>query len=115
MGHRTFTDADGVVWQVWDVHPQLAERRRGSRRANASQPAAQGSEKRSGADRRHRNEIRVPVRAGYEQGWLAFDSAVGSKRLAPIPPGWDMLPEDSLLALCHRSEDAPRARRRLIE
>ena len=115
MGHRTFIDADGVVWQVWDVHPQLAERRRGPRRVPPSRLAPDGRDHRTGVDRRHRTETRVPVRHGFEQGWLTFDSVVGSKRLAPIPDGWDALPEESLLDLWRRGEDAARIRRRLIE
>ena len=115
MGHRTFIDADGVIWQVWDVHPQLAERRRSSRRTLPSRLRAGEPDHRRGIDRRHRAEVRVPVREGYEDGWLTFDSVVGSKRLAPIPDGWDALPEQSLLDLWRRSEDAVRIRRRLIE
>ena len=115
MGHRTFIDADGVVWQVWDVHPQLAERRRGPRRVPPSRLGPNGRDQRTGVDRRRRAEVRVPVRQGYEHGWLTFDSVVGSKRLAPIPDGWEVLPEDSLLDLWRRGEDAARIRRRLIE
>lgn len=115
MGHRTFTDADGVIWQVWDVHPQLAERRRGARRIPPSRLGAGARDYRTGIDRRRRPEVRVPVREGYEHGWLTFDSDVGSKRLAPIPEGWDALPEDSLRDLWRRGEDAVRIRRRLIE
>lgn len=115
MGHRTFIDADGVIWQVWDVHPQLAERRRAARRAFPSRLGAGASDHRTGIDRRHRAEARVPVREGYEHGWLTFDSVVGSKRLAPIPDGWDALSEESLLDLWRRGEDAVRIRRRLIE
>jgi hypothetical protein len=115
MGHRTFTDADGVFWQVWDVHPQLAERRRQPRRILPSRLGESERDKRSGIDRRRRTEVRVAVRDGYEQGWLTFDSVVGSKRLAPIPDGWDALPENSLIDLWRRSVDAARVRRRLIE
>jgi hypothetical protein len=115
MGHRTFIDADGVVWQVWDVYPQLAERRRGPRRVPPSRLGPNGRDQRTGIDRRRRAEVRVPVRQGYEHGWLTFDSVVGSKRLAPIPDGWDSLPEHSLLELWRRGKDAARIRRRLIE
>ncbi|MFL5560085.1 MAG: hypothetical protein ACJ79K_01295 [Gemmatimonadaceae bacterium] len=115
MGHRTFHDVDGVVWQVWDVYPQLAERRRGARRAASSALTGGAEDHRTGVDRRRRHESRVPVREGYEHGWLAFDSPVGSRRLAPIPDGWTGFSEALLLALCQRGEDAGRARRRLIE
>lgn len=115
MGHRTFTDVDGVLWQVWEVHPQLAERRRTARRAFPPRLGDGIADHRTGTDRRRRHEVRVPVRDGYEQGWLAFDSVAGSRRLAPIPDGWDVLPEASLLALLRRGEVAARLRRRLIE
>jgi hypothetical protein len=115
MGHRSFIDADGVVWQVWDVYPQLAERRRGPRRVPPSRLGPNTRDLRTGVDRRRRSEVRVPVRQGYEHGWLTFDSVVGSKRLAPVPEGWDALPEHSLLELWRRGEDAARIRRRLIE
>lgn len=115
MGHRTFVDADGVMWKVWDVHPQLAERRRSARRATPSRLGAIARDLRAGVDRRRRQEVRVPVREGYEHGWLAFDSSVGSRRLAPIPPDWETLAESALLSLCNRGTDASRTRRRLIE
>lgn len=115
MGHRTFIDRDGVTWQVWDVHPQLAERRHNARRAPRSMLGPDRRDQRALADRRRRHEVRITVREGYEHGWLAFDSAAESKRLAPIPPDWDTLPDDSLIALCGRSVAASRTRRRLIE
>jgi hypothetical protein len=115
MGHRTFVDADGVTWQVWDVHPQLAERRRGPRRVPPSRLERGARDQRAGVERRHRSELRVPVRNGYEGGWLTFDSAIGSRRLAPIPPDWDSLPDTMLVALCAQGVDAMRTRRRLIE
>jgi hypothetical protein len=115
MGHRSFIDADGVVWQVWDVHPQLAERRRAARRVSPPRLGDGAEDHRTGADRRRRHEVRVPVREGYERGWLAFDSVTGSRRLAPIPDGWDALSEASLLDLWQRGEHVERLRRRLIE
>jgi hypothetical protein len=115
MGHRTFIDRDGVTWQVWDVYPQLAERRRVARRIPPSSLPAGARDQRSAGDRRHRHEVRVSVREGYEHGWLAFDSVAGSRRVAPIPAHWDALPDDSLIALCGRAVEAARTRRRLIE
>lgn len=108
-------DDDGVTWSVWDVHPQLAERRRHARRAASPKVAPDGREQRAGIERRRRHEARVAVRDGYERGWLAFDSVAGSRRLAPIPEHWDELPAEGLLALCRRGVDAVRLRRRLIE
>ncbi len=115
MGHRTFVDADGVTWKVWDVHPQLAERRRSARRSAPARLGAIARVLRAGIDRRRRTEVRIPVREGYEHGWLAFDSTVGSRRLAPIPPGWETLPDSRLLDFWMQGKDATRTRRRLIE
>ncbi|NUQ21270.1 MAG: hypothetical protein HOQ09_09955, partial [Gemmatimonadaceae bacterium] len=83
MASRTFVDFDGVTWQVWDVHPAMAERRMAQRRREAAQLAA--AKERRAAERRHRAETRVGVRPGFENGWLAFDSPLGLRRLAPIP------------------------------
>lgn len=115
MGHRSFTDSEGILWQVWDVHPQMAERRRSARRVRPPRLGDGAPDHRSGRDRRHRHEVRIPVRDGYEHGWLTFDSVAGSRRLAPIPDGWDALPEASLLDLWSRGEMVERLRRRLIE
>lgn len=113
MAHRIFVDIEGTRWQAWDVTPHLAERRHGERRAAAPAGAAAG-ERRS-TERRHRQEARVRIREGLEQGWLAFESVVGNKRLAPIPQGWESLPDSALESLCRAAMDAPRPRRRLIE
>ena len=115
MGHRTFVDADGVTWEVWDVHPQLAERRRSARRSAPPRLGAAARDLRAGVDRRRRVEVRVSVREGYQHGWLAFDSTAGSRRLAPIPFGWETLPDDRLLEFWKQGTDATRIRRRLIE
>ncbi|NUO64210.1 MAG: hypothetical protein HOQ11_06420 [Gemmatimonadaceae bacterium] len=111
MASRTFIDADGVSWQVWDVHPELAERRQTDRRRGATTPANE----RRAAERRRRAEKRVAVRPGFENGWLAFDSPLGLRRLAPIPHSWSNLPDGALAELCRSALDGGRPRRRLIE
>lgn len=113
MASRTFVDIDGVTWQVWDVHPELAERRMSQRRREAAQVAA--TKERRAGERRHRAEKRVAVRPGFENGWLAFDSSIGMRRLAPIPPQWSSLPDIVLAELCRQASEGPRSRRRLIE
>ncbi|HEX2780898.1 MAG TPA: hypothetical protein VHM30_15460 [Gemmatimonadaceae bacterium] len=112
MAHRIFVDTEGTRWQAWDVTPNLAERRHGERRGTMR--AAAMTDRRA-MERRHRHEARVRVREGLEQGWLAFESVVGNKRLAPIPQGWESLPDSALESLCRAASDAPRQRRRLIE
>ena len=74
MPHRTFTDQDGTVWEVWQVTPTSVKNAAG--------------------------EIRGAVEPGYEQGWLCFENKRGDKRrLLPIPAGWDNLSEARLDAL----------------
>lgn len=114
MASRTFMDAEGVTWQVWDVHPELAERRIAERRQEVNAPPTAASERRA-VERRHRAEKRVAVRPGFENGWLAFDSPIGMRRLAPIPPEWANLPDGLLAELCRQAMEGARSRRRLIE
>jgi hypothetical protein len=39
------------------------------------------------------------VSAGFENGWLSFETEGEKRRLAPIPPDWDTGPEPSLREL----------------
>jgi hypothetical protein len=129
--HRTFTDIEGVEWQVWDVRPSWswADRRHRDRRVSvwpsgalasdagrgeaAEFPDGARPERRHG-ERRGGAEGLLPVRRGYEEGWLTFESVVGRRRLTPIPLGWERLPELTLAELCRRSVRVS-ARPRLIE
>jgi hypothetical protein len=54
---------------------------------------------------------RVTIREHFRAGWLAFDSGVETRRLAPIPDGWEQLSDPELVALCERAEAAPRRRK----
>lgn len=56
MSHRTFTDANGRRWQVWDVLPHGAERRR-----QPSRREIPPTEQRSGVERRHPRDRRSAV------------------------------------------------------
>jgi hypothetical protein len=40
------------------------------------------------------------VSAGLEQGWLAFVSVQGKRRLAPFPASWESAPPEELERLC---------------
>jgi hypothetical protein len=129
VAHRTFRDAQGVEWQVWDVRPQWtwAERRRTDRRAAESgaahpsngqsaggeRPSGEGAERRL-SDRRGDGARQLVVRTGYEDGWLSFECAGQRRRLTPIPSGWELLPELTLAELCRRSLDVG-VRPRLVE
>lgn len=105
--YRRFADAAGVVWHVWEVDPREAERRRAMCRA-ANEAVAGGST----VHHRRRRESRVATRPGYENGWLAFASAEGTKRLVPVPPEWIALPDSALDELRRQAVDAERPRRR---
>lgn len=73
---RHFVDAQGVQWTVWPVHP-------------SPRPSAHSR-----------------LRGSYSQGWLAFESLVGKRRLSPIPPAWELLDDAALAALCGNAERA---------
>lgn len=103
MAHRTFPDAAGRAWDVWNVVPAAVERR-----ADASRSAHAGGE------RRRRSEPRVRLAAEFRDGWLAFQSGRERRRLAPVPGDWAQLSDAELLALLERST-APTRTRRLIE
>ena len=78
---RDFKDSDGNLWRVWDTRPTTSA-----------------------------------VRASYRDGWLTFelDAPVGRavrKRLAPIPAGWERMPDGELRRLCAEAkEESPRKR-----
>jgi hypothetical protein len=40
---------------------------------------------------------------GYREGWLVFESAQEKRRFAPVPPDWEVMPEEGLNALCSRA------------
>jgi hypothetical protein len=76
---REVTDAGGVRWSVFAVHPSAS----------------------SG---------RATLRAAFQGGWLAFDAGTQTRRLAPIPDGWESMSDRQLLALCETAEVAQRRR-----
>jgi hypothetical protein len=97
MTFRTFRDATGIVWQVWEVHPTLAERRRTVERRGDSRPTT---------ERRVRFEPRAITRADLMDGWLAFRSAHERRRRAPIPPDWESMTDDELSEIVRVAERA---------
>jgi hypothetical protein len=71
MPHRTFTDLEGNVWEVWQVTPISVKNAAG--------------------------EMRGAVEPGYEHGWLCFENKSGDKRrLITIPADWDKFTEAQL-------------------
>jgi len=77
---REFVDKNGVSWQVWDVYPVPARK--------APNPA--------------RDLVPYPSR-DLSEGWLCFQCDNEKRRLAPIPPNWEMLGRDELEELCLRA------------
>lgn len=100
MPHRRFRDTLLRQWEVWAVQPSKVERRA------ADVPVAH--------DRRRSPEFRVTLGEAMASGWLCFETKGEKRRLAPIPDGWEDVPEPDLLSLCERADPAP-APRRLLE
>ena len=77
MASREFTDTKGVVWRVWDVRPTHLH------------PATRGED----------------YMENFADGWLAFDSATGKRRLpAPYPVRWPEYDLRALEALCRAAK-----------
>ena len=73
MPHRTFTDAEGVEWQVYDV-TALPGFIRSPQRPIESAPGV----------------FSIPER------WLAFECATEKRRLSPIPGDWEAATTEQL-------------------
>ena len=74
---RTFRDARGREWQVWETVPQ----------GSAGQYSTRLEVEPSAADRLS-GRVRLPVSEGREYGWLTFAAGDDKRRLSPIPGGW---------------------------
>jgi hypothetical protein len=106
MPHRQFVDSKQTTWEVWDVEPGQAERRR--------HPAdRRGSSRRSGERRQVEDRSRVRVSSNLVQGWLAFQSKHDRRRLAPIPVGWESMDASALEQLCEQAKSIGKPRRLL--
>ena len=96
--HRTFLDDDARLWNAWDVIPAWGERRTAERR-----------------ERRRYRGLRIALPPRLAHGWVAFEHADERRRVAPIPEGWDQLPEGALRDLWLQAEHLPPRRKGLIE
>ena len=77
MAIRSFRDARGREWQVWETVPQGG----GGQYATRLEIAESAADRLSG-------RVRLPVSEGREHGWLTFASGDDKRRLSPIPSGW---------------------------
>jgi hypothetical protein len=107
VAQRVFRDQGGAEWVVVDVMPDIGNRRAGTDRRQSLAPDV--VIERRQANRRVRARPRVLLGSDLERGWLYFhtetetDADGARRRLAPIPPGWESLPEAELAALLARA------------
>lgn len=102
MPLRSFLDASGVRWDVWEAHPRLDERRGNDDRRSDSRP--DDAPRRAG-------ERRTSPTLTENDGWLVFHCALERRRQRPIPPGWEKLADVELEKLMLRSRPSgPRSR-----
>lgn len=99
MAFRTFIDAAGREWQVYDVVPRPDERRRYDRRSSklaVPEPASdEAGDRRDDDDRRLTVGRQSPL-AAVKRGWLTFECEDDRRRLSPIPDGWATATEAEL-------------------
>jgi hypothetical protein len=91
-----------------------------ARPRRADEPEGERSDRRRGAGQDRRQPAqdarpRVTISERLRYGWLAFESPAGRRRLAPIPTGWDDLPDDALARLCDAAVPITAASGRLLE
>ena len=85
MAKRHIKDEQGHLWDVWDVYPEMALELSYDRRSGGSRDAATGP--------RASVSLLDPELAS---GWLCFQSGGHRRRFAPVPPGWEVLPDGVL-------------------
>lgn len=108
MPYKTFNAPDGTQWEVWQVLPTTTERRKSEGEGQASGRSGLGT---TGIADRRRSDTgpKSVVTAGFENGWLCFESRKGEKRrLAPVPDGWDNATADKLWLWCRAALEVPR-------
>lgn len=74
MDLRSFVDADGVRWEVWEVRPTLS----------IDGVAAPGAH----------------LKEEMAAGWLAFQTTGRRRRFYPLPPDWESFSDTQLGILC---------------
>ena len=103
MSLRSFTDAEGCAWDVWEVHANVNDRRKlADRRAIP----------RATIERRVADFVSWIVARRKGRSWLVFRSVRGRWRLAPVPYDWERLSDISLyklMARATRARDIPHA------
>lgn len=104
-GIRRITEGD-LVWEVWEAHPRLLERRQRRDRRAAGRP--------EGVERRI-SQVDLRAQVPDSAGWLVFRSGQDERRRSPIPPGWESMPATALLEILHLARNtAPFPRPRQV-
>ena len=75
---RIFEDIRGKRWRVYAVYPS------------------------------HASPERVALPEPFRDGWLSFEAADETRRVAPVPIGWEELPVDDLRQLCYKAPSTPK-------
>ncbi len=102
MPLRSFKDASGVQWDVWEAHPRLQERRTTEERRLL--PREDEFPRRAGNNR-------ASPAVTENEGWLVFHSALERRRQRPVPPNWEKLSDAELEKLMQRARPSgPRSR-----
>lgn len=112
--HRTFLDDLARLWNAWEVIPAWGERRAAERRSQVEESGTRVVDRRT-RERRHARGLRIALPPRLANGWIAFECADERRRIAPIPPGWEQLPEVGLRELWRGAEQLPPRRKRLVE
>jgi hypothetical protein len=98
MALREFADSSGQVWQAWDTHPKGVGHL--SKGESAFTRFVANTAKREGKEP-------TTVRDQYAEGWLTFKLASDRRRLTPIPDGWELADDATLLRYLGLASDSP--------
>lgn len=94
MALRSFVDADGHAWDIWEVHMNMIDRRRLIDRRSVP---------RSSFERRLGDFVAWLTARRKGRSWLVLRSALGRWRLAPVPYDWERLSDVGLQQLIARA------------
>jgi len=103
VAKRQFSADDGVVWVVWDVHPEDLGRTTYDRRASTPPSGVPAS----AAPHSRRDER--SVHPELQKGWLCFQAGTEKRRFTPIPAKWQELPDSILRLMLEVATPAPHA------
>jgi hypothetical protein len=106
---RRFTDRNGTDWEVWEVIPQMADRRQAERRVvpdRREHHRVGARDRRTVARRVRSSSNRIRVTRGFEHGWLCFSAGPQIRRLAPIPSKWTAADSEILEVWAHAASAA---------